>query len=181
MDRRLTWRDGDRSRSPTDGAAPEAGVCQEGLGSRDGAGVAEPYRPQPGESVRLRAVVRGQAQLASIFWHLGDGAVASGPEVEHSFAEAYDYPVRVLVTTDTGERLWGTECLIVEEPLGATTPLMHSTFGPEDEDWWFRWQCYRPAPPPRSLTVLPVAFAARLRASGRGHAGGMDPSTRMGP
>lgn len=145
LDRELTWLDGEIVTLRFGGAAPELGVYQEGAGARPTVQIiAEPYRPGPGETVRLRAVLRGAIEAESVTWHLGDGAVAEGLQVEHRFAEAYDYPVRAEVRTADGESRWGASVVLVEEPRDPSAPLVHSTWGLDDDDAWFRWQCYRP-------------------------------------
>ncbi|MFW5867487.1 MAG: PKD domain-containing protein, partial [Armatimonadota bacterium] len=145
LDRELSWTDGDAVTLRFGGDAPELGVYQEGADARPTVQViAEPYRPRPGETVRLRAVLRGAIEAAEATWHLGDGGIAEGLEVEHRFEEAFDYPVRVQVRTADGRSRWGASCVLVEEPRDPRAPLLHSTFGPEDDEAWFRWQCYRP-------------------------------------
>ncbi|MGD9496698.1 MAG: PKD domain-containing protein [Armatimonadota bacterium] len=145
LDRELSWRDGDPVSLPFDGAAPELGVYQEGAAARPTVQIiAEPHRPRPGDAVRLRAVVHGAIEPTEAIWHLGDGSIAGGLELEHRFADPYDYPVRVEVRTAGGQSRWGATCLVVEEPRDPAAPLVHSTFGPEDDEAWFRWQCYRP-------------------------------------
>ncbi len=34
----------------------------------------------------------------------------------------------------------------VAEKREPEEPLMHTTFDVDDEEWWWRWQCYRPSP-----------------------------------
>lgn len=145
LDRELSWRDGDAVTLPFGGDAPELGVYQEGAAARPTVQViATPHRPRPGDTVRLRAVVRGEIEPTAALWHLGDGTVAEGLELEHRFTEPYDYPVRVEVRDAGGESVWGAECVLVEEPRDPAAPLLHTTFGPDDDEAWFRWQCYRP-------------------------------------
>ena len=147
LDRQISWRDGDRVWRGYGGAAPDLGGYQAGPSARPTVQiVAHAGSLRPDQPVRLEAVVRGNAQPASALWHFGDGSTATGFLVEHRFAEALDYPVRVEVTTRDGARLWGTDCLVVESEADDAAPLLHSTFGAEDEDWCIRWQCYRPAP-----------------------------------
>ncbi|MGI5820021.1 MAG: right-handed parallel beta-helix repeat-containing protein [Armatimonadota bacterium] len=145
LDRELVWSDGDAVTLRFDGAAPELGVYQEGAGAHPTVQIiADPYRPRPGEPVRLRAVPRGAIEPTGALWHLGDGSIAEGLEIEHTFTDAFDYPVRVELQTAEGGSRWGASCVLVEEPRDPSEPLLHSTFGPEDTEAWFRWQCYRP-------------------------------------
>ena len=165
LDRQLSWRDGDAVTLPFGGEAPELGVYQEGTEARPTVQIiAEPYRPRPGEAVELRAVLRGAIEPALIRWHLGDGSLAEGVEVEHRFAEAYDYPVRVEVLSEDGRRWWGASCLLVEEPVDPAAPLVHTTFEDDDADWWFRWQTYRPGSTEWSRVETDEGYAMHVRA-----------------
>lgn len=165
LDRELSWRDGDAVTLPFGGDAPELGVYQEGAEARPTVQIiAEPYRPRPGEAVRLRAVLRGAIEPARIIWHLGDGSLAEGPEVQHRFAEAYDYPVRVEVLTEAGQRWWGASCLVVEEPVDPAAPLVHSNFEDDDADWWVHWQVYRPGSTQWSRVETDEGYSMHVRA-----------------
>ena len=145
LDREVAWRDGDAVSLTYAGAAPDIGVYETGEGARPAVQIiAEPYRPRPGEAVHLRAVLHGEIEPASLRWHLGDGTLAEGLEVEHAYAEPYDYPVRVQVLDADGQSRWGASCIVVAEPRDPSAPLLHSTWAPDDTEAWFRWQCYRP-------------------------------------
>jgi hypothetical protein len=147
LDRELRWEDGAQVSLPFSGEAPEIGAYEIGDEGRPMVQVlAEPARVSPGEPVTLRAIMHGGLEPAEIRWLLGDGEVAEGAEVTHTYAEEYDYPVRVAVTDADGIRRWGASFVLVERERPADAPLMHSTFGESDQDAWWRWMCYRPMP-----------------------------------
>ncbi|MGM0493607.1 MAG: PKD domain-containing protein [Armatimonadota bacterium] len=147
LDRELQWEDGAHVSLPFSGDAPEIGRYEIGDEGRPTVQVlAEPAEAAPGEPVQLRAVIHGGLEPTNFRWLLGDGEIADGAEVAHTYAEAYDYPVRVVVTDADGVRHWGTSFVLVEEERPADAPLLHSTFGESDDEAWWQWMTYRPLP-----------------------------------
>ncbi|MFW5868398.1 MAG: PKD domain-containing protein, partial [Armatimonadota bacterium] len=106
----------------------------------------EPFETLPGEQVTIRAVCRGDLQPETVRWHLGDGTVAAGREVTHSYAEAYDYPIRVRVTGADGAVHRGSGYVVVAEPRDSSEPLVRTTWERDDERAWWLWKSYRPFP-----------------------------------
>jgi hypothetical protein len=147
LDRTVSWKDGDPVSLCWSGPAPDIGVYEHGAGGRPSVQVAAmPFLVRPGEEVSFSAVLHGIDDPVEIKWHLGDGTIAFGPEVKHAYDESYDYPVRVKVTTKSGEVFRGTGYVVVEQERSVNEPLLHSTFDKDDEDWWWYWKCYRPEP-----------------------------------
>ena len=147
LDRPVTWKDGDPVSLCWSGSAPDIGVYEHGVGGRPAVQVtAVPFLVRPGDEVHLSAVLYGIDDPAEIKWQLGDGTIAYGPELKHVYDEPYDYPIRVRVTTESGEVFRGTGYVVVENERPVDEPLVHSTFDKDDEDWWWHWKCYRPEP-----------------------------------
>jgi hypothetical protein len=143
LDRALNWQDGDPVSLPWSGEAPDIGAYEHGEGGYDSVQiVAEPFEAVPGETVTLRAVVRGEIEPAGYLWRLGDDTIAEGPEVTHAYAEDYDYPVHVTVTDTDGRAHYGAGYVWVAEPVDPSAPLVHSTWGPEDDSAWRLWKSY---------------------------------------
>ncbi len=150
LDREVSWADGDPVSLPWSGEAPDIGVYEHGDDGRVSVQVVvEPFRAHPGQEVTLRAVVHGDAQPAQVRWWLGDGNVAEGAEVTHSYAEEYDYPIRVQVVDAEGRAHYGPGYVWVEAPRDPAAPLIHSTWGPEDDSAWWLWKSYR---------IMPTAY-----------------------
>ncbi len=147
LDRAVSWQDGDPVSLPWAGDGPDIGAYEHGeAGYKSVQIVTEPFEAEPGETVTLRAVVRGEIEPVSVRWHLGDDTIAEGRQITHAWAEAYDYPVRVTVTDAAGKRHVAAGYVWIETPRPADAPLVHSTFDRDDEDWWWLWQTYRPGP-----------------------------------
>ncbi|MFW5867263.1 MAG: PKD domain-containing protein [Armatimonadota bacterium] len=143
LDRELQWAAGDPVSFPWSGAAPDIGVVEHGEGARAGVQVmADRVRIEAGETVTLRAVVRGMAPPFEYEWHLGDGTVAEGETVVHRYTEARDYGVRVRVTDADGERQMGVG-YVDAQPSPSDDVLIHTTFDADDTDWHVHWQFYR--------------------------------------
>ena len=150
LDREISWQDGDPVSLPWSGDAPDIGVYEHGDDGRVSVQVVvEPFRAHPGQPVTLRAVVHGDAQPQQIRWWLGDGNSAEGAEVTHTYAEDYDYAVRVQVLDTEGRTHYGPGYVWVEAPRDPSAPLIHSTWGPEDDSSWWLWKSYR---------VMPTAY-----------------------
>ena len=43
-----------------------------------------------------------------------------------------------------GQTVRAAGLVVIERPRGEDEPLVHSTFGPEDDEAWWHWQTYRP-------------------------------------
>ncbi len=147
LDQSVRWQDGDPVNLRWSGSGPDVGVYEHGEDGRPSVEVrAEPFHVAPGEPVQLRLVLRGIADTASIEWQLGDGTlVLDTTEFTHTYDRAYDYPIRVRVEDTNGGVHRGTGYVVVEPPRDPGAPLLHSTFGIDDDEWWWRWQSYRPA------------------------------------
>ncbi len=155
LDRVVTWKDGDPVGLPWVGEAPDLGVYEYGEGARPSVQVqVMPFLSRPGEEVTIRAILHGIEEPVSAVWHLGDGTIAEGLELVHIYHEASDYPIRIRVTDAGGYTYMGTGYAVAEkrEP---EEPLMHITFDVDDEEWWRRWQCYRPSPTSWDREVYP--------------------------
>ncbi|MFO8081160.1 MAG: right-handed parallel beta-helix repeat-containing protein [Armatimonadota bacterium] len=145
LDRPMQWSAGDPVSLPWAGDAPEIGVFEVGAERlATPVVVAKPYPAMPGEPVLLRAVMPAAAAGARVQWLLADGTQLEGAEVRHTFAEEGEWGLRVRAEGADGEIARGAGVAVVEEPRGAGEPLIHSTFGPDDEDAWWLWQTYRP-------------------------------------
>lgn len=143
LDRPLRWEAGAPVSFPWAGAAPDIGIIEHGDGGPASVQVlADRVRIAAGESVTLRAVVRGMTPPFECAWQLGDGAVAEGERVTHAYAEARDYGVRVRVTGVDGERAVGVG-YVDARPEPSDQVLVHSTFDADDADWFVYWQLYR--------------------------------------
>ncbi len=144
LDRALQWGQGDPVSLPWTGHAPDIGVVEAGAENLvPPVVVANPYPAEPGEIVTLRAIMPTLPADATVRWHLTDGTVLEGAEVRHSFEEG-EWGLRVRVECTDGEVVRAAGSVVVERPRGADEPLIHSTFGPEDTEAWWRWQAYRP-------------------------------------
>lgn len=147
LDRVVSWQDGTSVSFPWGGRAPDMGAYEHGAGGRASVQiVATPFMVQPGEEVHLSAVLVNIDDPVEIRWQLGDGTLTFGCELVHVYDEAYDYPIRVRVTTKSGEVFRGTGYVVVESERPVDEPLLHSTFDRDDEDWWWYWKCYTPEP-----------------------------------
>ncbi len=147
LDREISWQDGAPVSLPWSGTAPDIGVYEHGDTGRVSVQViAEPFVVAPGEACTLRAVIHGDAQPQQITWWLGDGNIAEGPEVTHTYEEEYDYAVRVRVVDAEGTVHYGPGYVRVAEPLDPDAPLVHSTWGRDDDSAWWLWKSYRPMP-----------------------------------
>jgi hypothetical protein len=147
LDRPVRWSDGDPVGLPWAGAAPDIGAYEHGASGRPAVQVTvEPYHARPGQTVRITAVMHGALEPERIVWHLGDGALAEGPVVEHAYAQEYDYPIRVRVTAADGTEHVAPGYVRVEEPLAPGEPLLHTTFDADDDEAWWHWKSYRPGP-----------------------------------
>jgi hypothetical protein len=147
LDRIVNWQDGAPVSFPWGGQAPDMGVYEHGAGGRPSVQiVARPFFVRPQDEVRLSATLANIGDPVEIRWQLGDGTIAFGAELTHVYDEPYDYPIRVRVTTKSGEVFRGTGYVVVEPMRPVDDPLLHSTFDKEDEDWWWYWKCYTPAP-----------------------------------
>ncbi len=147
LDRDVQWQDGDPVNLPWSGARPDIGVYEYGPNARPSVQVmVEPFEARPGEQVTIRAVCRGELQPETVRWHLGDGTVAEGLQVAHSYAEVYDYPIRVRVTGADGDVHHATGYVVVAEARDPSEPLVHTTWEAGDERAWWLWKSYRPFP-----------------------------------
>lgn len=143
LDRELQWAAGDPVSFPWSGAGADIGIIEHGEDARAGVQViADSVRIEAGETVTLRAVVRGMTPPLQFDWQLGDGALEQGESVTHRYDEPRDYGVRVRVTDASGERQIGVG-YVSAEPLPSEDVLIHSTFDADDEDWHVHWQFYR--------------------------------------
>ncbi|MGM0493863.1 MAG: right-handed parallel beta-helix repeat-containing protein [Armatimonadota bacterium] len=143
LDREVRWEDGDPVSLAWSGAAPDIGVYEHGDDGRAAAQVVvEPFEVTPGEQVTMRAVVHGDARPESVRWWLGDGKVAEGAEITHVYDEAYDYAIRAEVHNADGRIHRAPGYVRVEESVDPSEPLIHSTWGPEDDSAWWLWKSY---------------------------------------
>lgn len=147
LDRLVRWDDGVPVSLPWSGHGPDIGAYEHGAGGRPSVQVvASPFIVRPDEPVNLSVVLHAMKDPVEIRWQLGDGTLAYGPELIHRYGEPYDYPIRVRVTTASGEIVRGVGYVVVEWPREPADPLVHSTFDDDDEDWWWLWKSYRPTP-----------------------------------
>jgi hypothetical protein len=162
LDRVLSWSDGDPVSLPWSGEAPDIGAFEHGADGRASVQVvAEPFEARPGERVTLRAIVHGNAAPREVRWQLGDGTLAVGFEVTHSYAEEYDYPIRVRVVDEDGRVHRGAGYVVVAETVDPSQPLVHTTWDRDDDSAWWLWKSYRP---------FPARYQDRVDAeTGRGH------------
>lgn len=147
LDRSVQWSDGDPVSLPWSGAGIDMGVYEHGPDGRPSVQVVvEPFEIRPGDDVTVRAVLHGGIEAQNIHWHLGDGTVAEGPEITHSYSSEYDYAIRVRVDDEDGRMHRGTGYVVVKEPVDPSAPLIHTTWEPDDETAWWLWKSYRPFP-----------------------------------
>lgn len=147
LDRIVHWDDGAPVSFPWSGDGPDIGAFEHGKGGRPSVQVISmPYIVRPGEDVALTVNLHGIDDPTEIRWQLGDGTLAFDAELVHRYAEAYDYPIRVQVTTSSGNIYRGTAYVVVEELQPTDQPLVHTTFDSDDADWWWLWKSYRPEP-----------------------------------
>ncbi len=143
LDREISWADGDPVSLPWSGEAPDIGVYEHGDDGRPTVQVAvEPFEVRPGDEVTLRAIIHGDAQAEEIRWWLGDGNVAEGAEITHTYEEEHDYAIRVQVVDTEGRSHYAPGYVWVAEPGDPTEPLLHSTWCPEDDSAWYIWKSY---------------------------------------
>ncbi|HXK36581.1 MAG TPA: PKD domain-containing protein, partial [Candidatus Paceibacterota bacterium] len=85
------------------------------------------------------------AAIASYDWSLGDGAIASGVEVSHTYAAGGTYSVSLVVTDDHGMTGSAAMDITVSEPIPipGKTYTLYDMFQ-EPWGWWWplRWQYY---------------------------------------
>jgi hypothetical protein len=147
LDKDVTWQDGDPVGLPWSGAAPDIGAYEHGSQGRVSVQVVvEPFTAQPGEPVRMRAIIHGQLDPVEYTWYLGDGTITTGAEITHVYKDCYDYPIRVRVADAAGRSYVGVGYVLVEDPAKSTQPLLQTTFDADDVDWWWLWYKTRPAP-----------------------------------
>jgi hypothetical protein len=108
--------------------------------------VVDPFEARPGDPVSMRAVCHGDLVPETYEWHLGDGTLARGAEVTHSYDSEYDHAIRVRVTADDGQVHRGVGYVVVKETVDPSEPLIHTTWEPDDETAWWLWKSYRPFP-----------------------------------
>lgn len=160
LDRDVHWDEGDPVSLPWGGDAPDIGAFEYGTPWRPSVQVVTtPYMARPDEEIKLSVALHGIDDAKEIRWQLGDGTLAYGTELIHRYNEPYDYPIRVRVTTTSGDVYRGTGHVVVERPLAADEPFFHSTFNEDDEEWWWRWKAYRP---------MPAEYAQELDSTGKG-------------
>ncbi|MGI6610894.1 MAG: right-handed parallel beta-helix repeat-containing protein [Limnochordia bacterium] len=169
LDRSVRWDDGAPVSLPWGGDGPDIGVYEYGPHGRPSVQImTDPFIAEPGEEVRLHVVLLGIDDPVEIRWQLGDGTMAVGAELRHRYAESYDYPIRVRVTTASGDIHRGTGYVVVEAPRAIDDPLLHSTFDADDADWWWNWKSYRPTPTDWERELDPVSRNGALRISNPG-------------
>ncbi|MFO7947692.1 MAG: right-handed parallel beta-helix repeat-containing protein [Armatimonadota bacterium] len=143
VDRELRWSDGDPVSLRWSGESPDIGVYEHGDDGRVAAAVViEPFEARPGEDVNMHIVLHGDARPEHIRWWPGDGSVAEGPTVTHRYEEEYDYAVTAEVVDTEGRLHRAAGYLRVAEPVDPDAPLVHSTWGPEDDSAWRLWKSY---------------------------------------
>lgn len=175
VDREVSWSQGDGVSFPWSGSAPDIGVYELGDGVRPAVQiVTDSFSVSPGQEMHLTARLHGITDPVEIRWQLGDGSVAYGPDVTHRYDKAYDYPIRVRVTTSQGEIVRGAGYIVVETPRAATDPFVHSTFthadyNSDDDNWMWYWKMnWGEIPIDWSHEVDPVTGKGRLRVSNPG-------------
>jgi hypothetical protein len=154
LDRPLAWEQGEIVNLAWTGLGPDIGAYEHGNDGRVSiAIVANSFFVHPGEEVRLRAEIHGNIEPTRYTWQLGDGTLAEGPEVRHSYDFTLEqlnspggFPIRVRVHTATGESYVGATFLAYADFADAELPLLHTTFDSDDLDWWWHWKTYRPEP-----------------------------------
>lgn len=147
LDRTVQWDNGAPVSFPWSGSAPDIGVYEIGTDARPSVQVvASPFVTRPNEEVNLSVSLFGIDDPDEIRWQLGDGTVAFGEEFTHRYAEPYDYPIRVRVTTKSGEVYRGAGYVVIDRERPIDAPFIHTTFDSNDEDWWWLWKTYRPMP-----------------------------------
>ncbi|PXF58843.1 MAG: hypothetical protein C4B58_05130 [Deltaproteobacteria bacterium] len=157
LDHHVTWSKGNPVSLPWVGSAPDIGVFEYGGGAGPFVRVeAKPIKAQTGQPVHLQAKVVG-IDPVEVRWYLGDGTIYNGFDLNKTYNEAYDYPVRVCVTDKQGHKYYGVSYVIVEESSAVPRPLVHNTFSKDDDEWWWRWQAYRPTPAAHELANKSVA------------------------
>lgn len=169
LDRTVQWNDGDPVSFPWGGSRPDIGVYEYGVGARPSVNVsATPFLVRPNEDVHMSVTLNGIDDPAEIRWQLGDGTMAFGSVLTHRYPEPYDYPIRVRVTTESGEIYRGTGYVVVETERPIDEPLHHSTFDADDEDWWKHWKYYRPTPVDTAREIDEITGDGLLRIANPG-------------
>ena len=167
LDRHLHWNAGDPVSLPWTGNGPDIGVYEQTYADLTGRSVVpvivSATAVHPGDEIELRVDLDEHLAYRRITWHLGDGNLAEGLVVRHAYAEPYDYPIRVAVETEDGSIVRGTGYVIVEPKERTDGILVHTTFGENDHEWWWRWKTYRPTPTAWERVFDGVTDGASLR------------------
>ncbi|MFO8081192.1 MAG: PKD domain-containing protein [Armatimonadota bacterium] len=143
LDRRLEWAAEAPVCFPWSGAGPDIGIIEHGDGARPGVQVlADRVRVDAGQTVTLRAVVRGMTPPFEYEWYLGDGSRAHGQTITHRYMDGLEYGIRVRVRDADGHEHVGVG-YVDAEPSGSDDVLIHTTFDADDQDWFGYWQTYR--------------------------------------
>lgn len=143
MDRSVRWKDEDPISLPWSGSAPDIVVYEHGKNGRVTVQVeVTPFKSRPGEEIKMKAIIHGSLTVRKIRWFLGDGAIAEGKEISHKYNDEYDYAIRVQVTDKKRNTYYGAGYVWVYKPVDPSSPLVHSTWGPEDDMSWCLWKSY---------------------------------------
>jgi hypothetical protein len=176
LDRALTWQQGDAVSLAWSGAAPDMGVIEHGDSGRVSVFVeADPFFARPGQPVTMRAHVYGPVDPVSFEWRLGDGTMAHGPEITHTYDFTPDqlfspegFPIRVRVTGSAGASHVGVGFVEWAPPESLEMPLMHTTFDADDREAWWIWYKNRPTPVEAEQEIDPQTGEGVLRITNPG-------------
>jgi hypothetical protein len=176
LDRKLSWQKGDAVSLSWSGAAPDMGALEHGDMGRVSVFVeVDPFFVNPGQPVTMRAHVYGSVDPVSFEWRLGDGTLAHGQEITHTYDFTPDqlfspegFPIRVRVTDREGAGYVGVGFVEWAPPKDLGMPLMHTTFDADDDDAWWIWYKNRPTPVEAEQEINPQTGQGILRVTNPG-------------
>ena len=147
LDRSVSWQSDEPVSFPWSGPSPDIGAYEHQEGRPFLKVRTTPHKAETGEQINMELIHRGISEINSIEWRLGDGTLVEGQtSITHEYTDAFDYPIRVRAEDINGNIHRAVGFVDVVEPSSSSDPLLSSTFGTEDEEWWWRWQTYRPDP-----------------------------------
>ncbi len=139
LDRDLEpWSTGDPVSLAYSGDAPDIGVYEYGDDARASVEIdTDSFIVEQNEPINFSATVRGLTGPLTYEWRLGDGTVADGSEVTHSYDAPFinqdsagpsGYPIFLEVTDSEGRILNATSYVEIKEPNYDEKPLVHVNF-----------------------------------------------------
>jgi len=144
LDRDIVWKSGDSVSLPWAGLAPDIGAYEYASTAPMVNVKINPARVELGQRINMQVETFG-INVSEVKWYLGDGTVFLGSNLTKIYSKRTDYPIRVSVTDTSGHVYYGVGYVVVL-PFENSVKGVHSTFGNDDPEWWWKWQVYRPDP-----------------------------------